>query len=111
MVVERQTKIILWSSAIIGVGIIAYFMLKGKIGKGKGDVVGKCAYFLKEEGFVNVRTEPKIDDNLLYKHNEDKAVGEILKSVLGEDNYYWHEVETNKGKGYVREDVVNIKKC
>ncbi len=76
------------------------------------------------EGYVNVRSSPKVDNenwrkldfktNLLKKETSS-PVGTIEKRVKGEDGYFWYKLQLTKaigGKsiGYVREDAVEISK-
>ncbi len=76
------------------------------------------------EGYVNVRSSPKVDNedwkrldfktNLLKKETSS-PVGIIEKRVKGEAGYFWYKLQLEKaigGKsiGYVREDAVEISK-
>lgn len=74
------------------------------------------------EGYVNVRSSPKIDNEnwgkFDFSHNlikkvSSNPVGSILERVKGEDGYYWYKISltqpaNGKSEGYVREDAVII---
>lgn len=79
---------------------------------------------LGADGYVNVRSSPMVDNenwlradftNNLLKKVTSSPVGTILKRVKGKDAYYWYELQLEtpidgKPTGYVREDVVELKK-
>lgn len=74
------------------------------------------------EGYVNVRSSPKVDNenwgrfdfsHNLIKQVKSNPVGSILSRVKGEDGYYWYKISLSepvngKDEGYVREDAVVI---
>lgn len=74
------------------------------------------------EGYVNVRSSPKVDNenwgrfdfshNLIQKVSSN-PVGNILSRVKGADGYFWYKISLNQPfnghtTGYVREDAVVI---
>ncbi len=79
-------------------------------------LVGQQVHF-GEEGYVNVRKEPKIDNtgildrthNILKKVRTN-PVGTIMKRVSGEDGYSWYHIQLadSEKTGYVREDAVKL---
>ena len=89
--------------------------------KEAGRLIGKNVHY-GSEGYVNVRTAPKVDnqnppaldfsDNILAQV-QSNPVGTILERIKGEDGYFWYRIGLTRplgGKtgGYVREDAVKI---
>jgi len=74
------------------------------------------------EGYVNVRSSPKVDNenwgrfdfsHNLIKQIKSNPVGNILSRVKGEDGYFWYKISLDqpvngKSEGYVREDAVVV---
>lgn len=74
------------------------------------------------EGYVNVRSSPKVDNenwgrfdffHNLIKQVKSNPVGSILSRVKGEDGYFWYKINLDqpvngKSEGYVREDAVVV---
>ena len=75
------------------------------------ELIGKTVYPTKKNGYVNVRSEPYVDngifDNLKSTVNYPKPIGYIKRVVTGKDKAKWYLVVlTNKETGYVKSDVV-----
>ena len=104
-----------------GVGGKLKDAVTGKTSNPDTDVVERKAHFNSDEGFVNVRTTPKVDnfsvfdwdDNLLGKISVN-PVGTVVTKVTGDDGYRWYRINLRlpidgKKEGYVREDAITLK--
>lgn len=131
---DKKTKkyIVIGGLAVLGIAIVGFtaeHVIKKIKYKGGGadeekvekKMKGKAVSFLSE-GYVTVRSSPKIDDenwlrldvttNMITKAKSN-PVGTILKRVKGEDGYYWFKINLSKpvdgkAEGYVREDAVEV---
>lgn len=70
-----------------------------------------------EEGYVNVRSAPKIDNtgwfdstHNIIKKAKSNPVGTVIERVSGEDGFSWYKIKlTGLEKiGYVREDAIEL---
>ena len=70
-----------------------------------------------EEGYVNVRSAPKIDNtgwfdstHNIIKKAKSNPVGTVIQRVNGEDGFSWYKIKlSGSGRtGYVREDVIEL---
>lgn len=106
-------KIVTTKNIVIGgIGIVvlgAAYGIYWYLNKSSDKLIGKKVNY-GNEGYVNVRSSPKIDKNLIKKATSN-PVGKINKVVQGEDGYAWYEIKiSGTGQtGYVREDAVTIK--
>lgn len=85
-------------------------------------LVGKLIHY-GSEGYVNVRSSPKVDNenwgkfdfsHNLIKQVSTNPVGSITERLKGEKGYFWykiilHKAVEGKTEAYVREDAVVVK--
>ena len=89
--------------------------------KEEARLIGKKVHY-GSEGYVNVRSTPKVDnqnlpvwdfsDNIIAQL-QSNPIGTLLERIKGEDGYYWYRIQltrpvAGKTEGYVREDAVKI---
>lgn len=85
----------------------------------KPTIIGKTAYPLMKNGYVNVRYDNYVDDgifdNFMGKVSYPSSVGEVKEIKKGqEDDFFWYKVKLSKmldgvnEYGWVREDVVEL---
>lgn len=70
-----------------------------------------------EQGYVNVRTAPKIDNtgwfdtahNIIRKATSN-PVGTVMERVSGNDGFSWYKIKLTDSQktGYVREDAIEL---
>lgn len=66
-----------------------------------------CLNDTRSSSYVNVRVAPTTKSRSIGRLNHGASIY-FIRRVVGNDNYYWAEVDTPHGVGWIRDDYTCI---
>lgn len=87
--------------------LVAQSVGPGFVGRPIQPTFRVCLNDTRPSSYVNLRTSPSTNSRSKARLNHGAPIY-FYRTLAGNDGFYWAQVSTNQGDGYVRDDYVCV---